>query len=94
MHLFVMDVALGHGIGASGFQITSLIPLILDQYKLRKRLTSAKVSKKIDFWGIFGHRTFKNPNKTGFMCHCNRFFVTVTAFLLVLMNRGFQKLSL
>ena len=47
MHLFVMDVALGHGIGASGFQITSLIPLILDQYKLRKWLTSAKLSKKL-----------------------------------------------
>ena len=27
-------------------------------------------------------------------CHCNRFFVTVTTCLLVLMNRGFQKLSL
>ena len=82
----------------SGFQITSLIPLILDECKLRKRLTSAELSKK-SISGVYIYiGPLKTPKKAGFMkesgCHCNRFFVTVTACLLLLMNRGFQKLSL
>ena len=40
----------------------------------------------------------KNPKKEGFMkksgCHCNRFFVTVSRGVLLVMNRGLAKLSL
>ena len=80
------------------FTNLALFPLIFDQYELWNPFTSVKLSKKSISGVYIDIGPLKNPKKAGFMkeseCHCNRFFVTVTACLLVLMNRGLQKLSL
>ena len=76
------------------FSVMSLNPLIFDQYELRKRFTSVKLSKKSISGVNFDIWCLRNRIKWGRRCHCNRFFVTVSRGVLLVMNRGLPKLSL
>ena len=76
------------------FSVISLNPLIFDQYELWKQFRSVKSSKKSISGVNFDIWCLRNRKKWGRRCHCNWFFVIVNACLLVLMNRGLQKLSL
>ena len=96
--LFKSNVRATLSIASRSKHNLALFTLIFDQYELWNPLTSVKLSKKLISKVYIYVGPLKNPKKVGFIkesgCHCNRFFVTVTACLLVLMNRGLQKLSL
>ena len=70
-----------------GKRAVALFPLFFDQYKLWNPFTSAKLSNK-SISGVYIYiEHLKNPKKAAIKesgCHCKRFFVTVTAYLLVL----------
>ena len=75
------------------FSVIALNPWIFDQYELRKQFTSVKSSKKSISGVNFDIWCLRNREKWGRRCHSNRFFVTVSGGVLLVMNRGYSVFS-